>query len=83
MEPLRPKRTLSFLRQLALAMELPFVLVGGVVIGGGLGWLLDHWLHTTPWLMLLVGLLGFAAGVWDILKQLSREEKKEQDDAGR
>lgn len=81
MQRLPQKRTTSFLRQLALAMELPFVLVGGVVFGGGLGWLLDHWLHTTPWLMLLAGLLGFAGGVWDILKQLSREEKKEQNDA--
>jgi F0F1-type ATP synthase assembly protein I len=61
-------------RQLALAMELPFLLVGGALVGGFLGYLLDHWLHTKPFLMLLVGAAGFGVGLWDMLKRLQKDD---------
>jgi ATP synthase protein I len=67
-------------RQLALAMELPFLLVGGALVGGFLGYLLDRWLHTKPILMLLVGAAGFGAGLWDMLKRL---QKYDRDSAGK
>jgi ATP synthase protein I len=70
------KPPIDFLRQFAMAMNLPFVLVGGVVIGGGFGWLLDRWLHSAPWMMLVFGLLGFAGGVRDILRRINRAEKQ-------
>lgn len=66
-----------------MAMELPFILIGGVVIGGGFGWLLDRHFHMSPALTLLGGALGFGGGMWDILKRLSRAEKnQDKDDAG-
>jgi F0F1-type ATP synthase assembly protein I len=65
------------LRQLAMAMELPFVMVGEVVIGGGIGYLLDRWWHTSPVITLVGGVLGFAGGIWDIIRRLSREEKNQ------
>ncbi len=68
----------GFMRQLSMAMELPFVLVGGVAIGGALGYLLDRWLHTPPWLALVFGALGFAGGMREVLRRLSREEKEEE-----
>jgi F0F1-type ATP synthase assembly protein I len=67
-------------RQMALAMELPFLLAGGALVGGFLGYLLDHWLHTKPILMLLVGATGFGAGLWDMLKRL---QKSDRDNAGK
>jgi F0F1-type ATP synthase assembly protein I len=57
--------------QAAIAMELPFVLVSAVVVGGLLGYFLDRWLHTRPWLLLLFGGIGFYAGVRDVLRRLS------------
>ncbi len=60
----------SFSTQMALAMELPFVLVASVAIGGGVGYLLDRYLHTQPWLMLILGGFGFYAGVREILRRL-------------
>jgi len=57
--------------QAAIAMELPFVLVAAVVVGGLLGYFLDRWLHTKPWLLLLFGGIGFYAGVRDVLRRLS------------
>jgi ATP synthase protein I len=54
----------------ALALELPFTLVGAVVAGGGLGYLLDKWLHTSPWLMVVLGGLGFVGGVREVIRRL-------------
>ncbi len=76
-EPQRQQSS-GFLRQLSMALELPFVLVGGVAIGGVMGHLLDRWLHTGPWLALVLGALGFAGGMREVLRRLSREEKEEQ-----
>ena len=57
--------------QAAIAMELPFVLVAAVVVGGLLGYFLDHWLHTKPVFLLVFGGIGFYAGVRDVLRRLA------------
>ena len=54
----------------ALAMELPFTIVGAVVLGGLLGFFLDHWLHTKVIFTLLLGGVGFAAGLKEVLRRL-------------
>ena len=56
--------------QTAIAMELPFVLVSAVVVGGLLGYFLDRWLHTKPVFLLILGGIGFVAGVRDVLRRL-------------
>jgi ATP synthase protein I len=65
-----PGKSNSFSNQFAMAMELPFVLVGAVLLGGVLGFFLDRWLHTKPFLMLVFGALGFFGGVRDIIRRL-------------
>ena len=55
---------------LALALELPFTLVGPVVVGAAIGYFLDHRLHTRPWLTLILGAIGFFAGVREVLRRL-------------
>lgn len=57
-------------RQFAMAMELPFVLVSAIVVGGLFGWLLDRWLHTGPIFMIVLGGVGFFAGVREVLRRL-------------
>lgn len=68
-----------WVRQFAMAFQLPFLIVGGALIGGGLGYLLDRWLRTSPVLMLVLGFLGFAAGVWDVLRSLARSDQEKPD----
>jgi F0F1-type ATP synthase assembly protein I len=82
-DPGPDKRNASFLRQLSMAMELPFVMVGGILIGGGVGYLLDRWLHTAPALALLGGACGFGIALRDILRRLSRETKQSKQGNGR
>jgi F0F1-type ATP synthase assembly protein I len=68
------KQTQGFSRQFALAMELPFILVGTIVVGGLFGFLLDRWFHTKPILMLVLGLLGFFGGLRDVLRRVSASD---------
>jgi F0F1-type ATP synthase assembly protein I len=55
----------------ALAVELPFTFVGAVLLGGLLGFFLDRWLHTKIVFTLILGGLGFAAGLKEVLRRLS------------
>jgi ATP synthase protein I len=52
----------------ARGMRLSAELVGGVVVGFILGWLLDRWLGTSPWGLIVFLLLGFAAGVLNVMR---------------
>src|ERR1700736_709934 len=61
--------------QTALAMELPFTLVGAVLLGGLLGYFLDHWLHTKMIFTLVLGALGFAGGLKEVLRRLAQSDQ--------
>ncbi|HKW56510.1 MAG TPA: AtpZ/AtpI family protein [Candidatus Acidoferrum sp.] len=54
----------------ALALELPFTFAGAIGVGVLLGYFLDHWLHTKGLFMLLLGALGFVAGLRELLRRL-------------
>jgi F0F1-type ATP synthase assembly protein I len=69
-EPSEGKSPREFGRQSALAMELPFTLVGAVIFGGLLGYFADKWLHSSPWLTMILGGLGFFAGVREVIRRL-------------
>ncbi len=43
------------------------------IVGAGIGWLLDRWLGTAPWLFLLFLLIGVAAGFWNLMKAVNAE----------
>jgi ATP synthase protein I len=47
-------------------------LVGGPLGGGVIGWLLDRWLGTKPWLMLILLFLGFAGGIINVFRISSK-----------
>ena len=59
---------------MARGLKISAELIGGVVVGGGLGWLLDKWLGTFPGLFILFFLLGSAAGMLNIVRQAQREK---------
>jgi ATP synthase protein I len=60
-------------RQFASALELPFVMVAAIVVGGLFGYFLDRWLHTRPVFMLILGGVGFYAGVRDVLRRAAKD----------
>jgi ATP synthase protein I len=52
----------------ARGMRLSAELVGGVVVGFILGWVLDRLLGTSPWGLIVFLLLGFTAGVLNVMR---------------
>ncbi|MGH9770983.1 MAG: AtpZ/AtpI family protein [Candidatus Acidiferrales bacterium] len=70
------KDTGGTIKQIALAFELPFMVVAPVLLGGGIGYLLDRWLHTKPLLMIVLGIVGVILGIRDALKAASAEDQK-------
>lgn len=43
-------------------------LIGAPLGGGIVGWLLDRWLETSPWILLTMVFLGFAVAVRNVYK---------------
>ena len=52
----------------ARGFRLSTELVAGVLGGAGVGWLLDRWFGTSPLGMIVFLLLGFAAGVLNVVR---------------
>jgi len=51
-------------RGLRLASEF----VAAIIVGAGLGWIIDSVLPTRPWATVILLLLGFAAGVLNVVR---------------
>ena len=57
-------------------------LIGGPLGGGLLGWGLDSLFNTKPWLTLVMLFLGFAVGIWNVIRianAATRKARGEQD----
>ena len=50
------------------AIRISTELIVAVTVGGGIGMLLDNWLETKPWFLLVFLLLGNAAGLWNVFR---------------
>ncbi|QUS37994.1 F0F1 ATP synthase assembly protein I [Tardiphaga alba] len=53
---------------MAVGLRLSSELVAGVVVGTILGWLFDRLLSTSPWGLIVFMLLGFVAGVMNVMR---------------
>lgn len=53
---------------IARGFRLSTELVAGVIAGALIGWLLDRWLGISPWGLIVFLLLGFAAGVLNVMR---------------
>jgi ATP synthase protein I len=52
----------------ARGFRLSSELVAGVLVGAGIGWALDHVLGISPWGLIVFLLLGFVAGVVNVMR---------------
>jgi len=59
-------------RKSGLAYAAAFSLFAAVVAGLILGWLLDRWLGTQPWLLLTGIVLGSVAGLYEFIRSSSK-----------
>lgn len=63
-----PASTSSTGQGAAQAMKLSTEFVAGVLVGAGIGWLIDRSAGTSPWGLIVFLLLGFVAGVLNVLR---------------
>lgn len=75
-EAQQPARPAASTRGMAQALRLALEMVAALAIGGLIGWFLDDWLESGPWLFLVFLLLGVAAGIrnaYRIARQMTTE----------
>jgi F0F1-type ATP synthase assembly protein I len=74
--PENRKRPAEDMKAAAVAWTLPFSLVVPMVVCGGLGYLVDRWLHTTPLFLVILGFVGLGIGIREAIKTASTLDKK-------
>jgi ATP synthase protein I len=62
-------------RGMAYGMRMAAELVSAIIVGGLIGYALDWWLGSKPWLFLLFFVLGFVAGVLNVVRAYERMQK--------
>jgi ATP synthase protein I len=67
-----PAPQTSMTSQIGTTYRVFVELLAGVLVGGGLGWLLDQTFGTRPWLLLAFLLLGIVAGFWNVFRVARR-----------
>ncbi|MFD1987540.1 AtpZ/AtpI family protein [Mesorhizobium newzealandense] len=50
------------------ALKLSSEFIAGVVVGAGIGWIIDRLAGTSPWGLIVFLLLGFGAGVLNVMR---------------
>jgi ATP synthase protein I len=74
--PAGKKQGKIFDRDLIRYGNLGLEMLVSVLIGVGGGYLLDRYLHTRPWLMILGFILGAAAGFRNLIRLMGQEKNK-------
>ena len=60
---------------LGKAMKIGTELVAAVVVGTTLGYILDNWFGTKPWLTISFFFMGVAAGILNVIKSAKSMQK--------
>ena len=60
------------------AFKLGTELVAAVAVGTIIGFILDNWFDTKPWLIIIFFFLGTAAGILNVIRTANRMQKEEK-----
>ena len=60
---------------LGKALKISTELVAAVVVGSTLGFILDSWFDTKPWLTICFFFMGVTAGILNVIKSAKRMHK--------
>ena len=67
---------------LGKALKISTELVAAVVVGTTLGFILDNWFDTRPWLTLSFFFMGVAAGILNVIKSAKNMHKNFKNNRG-
>ena len=69
------KNNSSNTTSLGKALKISTELVAAVVVGTTLGFILDNWFDTRPWLTITFFFMGVAAGILNVIKSAKNMHK--------
>ena len=72
------ERQLETARQTAFGQAFKYSAELIVGVGGVLGWALDQQFGTAPWLMILLVILGFAAGLLNLIRSARKAQAENE-----
>ncbi|MGQ0662032.1 MAG: AtpZ/AtpI family protein [Pseudomonadota bacterium] len=70
-------------REMGLAYRVMVELIVGLALGAGVGWGLDSWLGTRPFLLVAMIFLGFAGSMMNIVRAARRFAEQQDAQARR
>ena len=62
---------------LGIAFKLSTEMVAAVVVGTIIGFILDNWFGTKPWLILIFFFVGVVAGIHNVIRSAKNMQSKE------
>ena len=62
--------------KLGTAFKMSTEMVAAVVVGTIIGFILDNWFGTKPWLILIFFFVGVIAGILNVVKSAKRMQSK-------
>jgi ATP synthase protein I len=66
-----PRRVEAAKSAFAVASRIGTELVVALAVGIGIGLLIDHWLGSQPWFLIVFALLGGAAGILNVFRLMT------------
>ena len=63
--------------QLGIAFKMSTEMVAAVVVGTIIGFILDNWFGTKPWLILIFFFVGVVAGILNVIRSAKNMQSKE------
>lgn len=74
-EPERPRGGIA--AGMGVGAKVVVDLVAGVGLGVGIGWALDWWLGLRPWGTVAFAVLGFVAGLMNVIRTANQADRSE------
>ncbi|MBN9068106.1 MAG: AtpZ/AtpI family protein [Rhizobiales bacterium] len=67
----------------AAALRLSSEFIAGILFGAGIGWVIDRFAGTSPWGLIVFLLLGFCAGILNILRSAGMAPERRVSGSGK
>ena len=71
----KPSKSEGSSSSMGTAFKMSTELVSAVVVGTIIGFILDNWFGTKPWLILIFFFVGVAAGIMNVVKTAKKMQK--------